>query len=513
MKVALTDQFEILAQRLAATTRPGITDINAATDFAIDANAVGRADLAIAVLEPLAARVSTHAKVWQMLGLAYREEQRMGEAASAFDRAAKLSPQDVRIALGKAQIALETGKPAAEQFSRIRQIAGDDYQLALSTADAVQSEGKADEAAALLDDMLRRHPDWVAGHEALVRLRTIMGKSDPFKSFADAAIVAPQDAALRIAWIRALAQQDRWEAAKTTLEDMRGSFGDLPQLDAVAAYLATETGDHDVAQSLFERTASLDDPGIILYRIRHCLRTGRVDQAATFGEALVKAPAANVVWPYLSLAWRLLDDDRARWLDGDPPYVRVIDLGFSDAELAGLATLLRQLHTAREHLPEQSVRGGTQTDKPLFHRLDPEIRHLREQVLESVRNYVDALPPCNAAHPLLDTPRGNLLFEGSWSVRLRAQGFHTMHTHPAGWISSALYISLPDKAAMGAPPAGWLDLGSPPPELGLDLNGYAQVEPKPGRLVLFPSTMWHGTVPFNDGERLTVAFDVRRPVR
>jgi len=39
------------------------------------------------------------------------------------------------------------------------------------------------------------------------------------------------------------------------------------------------------------------------------------------------------------------------------------------------------------------------------------------------------------------------------------------------------------------------------------------IEPKPGRLVLFPSTMWHGTRPFDAGERLTVAFDVKRPAQ
>jgi hypothetical protein len=31
--------------------------------------------------------------------------------------------------------------------------------------------------------------------------------------------------------------------------------------------------------------------------------------------------------------------------------------------------------------------------------------------------------------------------------------------------------------------------------------------------VLFPSTMWHATVPFEEGERLVVAFDVRPPDR
>jgi hypothetical protein len=37
------------------------------------------------------------------------------------------------------------------------------------------------------------------------------------------------------------------------------------------------------------------------------------------------------------------------------------------------------------------------------------------------------------------------------------------------------------------------------------------VEPKPGRLALFPSTMWHGTRKFPAGERMTVAFDVAMP--
>jgi hypothetical protein len=36
----------------------------------------------------------------------------------------------------------------------------------------------------------------------------------------------------------------------------------------------------------------------------------------------------------------------------------------------------------------------------------------------------------------------------------------------------------------------------------------ATVEPKPGRLVLFPSFLFHGTRPFASGERLTIAFDL-----
>ena len=65
---------------------------------------------------------------------------------------------------------------------------------------------------------------------------------------------------------------------------------------------------------------------------------------------------------------------------------------------------------------------------------------------------------------------------------------------PAGWISSAFYVALPE-TRWAATDSGWLKLGEPQAELGLDLAPFRTVEPKPGRLVLFPSTMWHGTMP------------------
>ncbi len=123
--------------------------------------------------------------------------------------------------------------------------------------------------------------------------------------------------------------------------------------------------------------------------------------------------------------------------------------------------------------------------------------------------YIDALPLPDPAHPLLAPRRDEIWFEGSWSVRLKDEGHHASHTHVMGWISSAFYVALPTQA--GPEPSGWFALGTPPPELGLDLQPYATLEPKPGRLVLFPSTMWHSTYPFDAGERLTIAFDIALP--
>ena len=116
------------------------------------------------------------------------------------------------------------------------------------------------------------------------------------------------------------------------------------------------------------------------------------------------------------------------------------------------------------------------------------------------------------AHPLLGPRRDRRIrFSGSWSVRLAAGGRHSNHVHPQGWISSALYLDLPDIAGDEPADAGWLVLGEPDTTLGVKLPSHSKIEPRVGQLVLFPSWMWHGTRPFAEGERLTVAFDVAPP--
>jgi hypothetical protein len=175
--------------------------------------------------------------------------------------------------------------------------------------------------------------------------------------------------------------------------------------------------------------------------------------------------------------------------------------------LDSLAQLLRRLHRTRAHPIGQSLRGGTQTRGRLFRRQEPEIAHLRDAIEQAVREHMRGLPAADPAHPLLRHRGRGAALAGSWSVRLQSHGFHVSHIHPEGILSSACYISLPE--GIGGPEReGWLELGRPPAELGLPLEPLATIAPRPGRLALFPSYLFHGTRPFRDGERLTVAFDV-----
>jgi hypothetical protein len=284
-----------------------------------------------------------------------------------------------------------------------------------------------------------------------------------------------------------------------------------PILASYRAIAAGELGQPGAEELLSEQVVGANPP-LAIWRVRHLLREGRIADALPLIDRELGSERRQGIWPYAAIAWRLAGDERSAWLDDRPGLVSIFDIDADLAPLKEIAERLRALHERSGQYMDQSVRGGTQTDGPLLSRVEPEIRRLRAAIVKAVERYVSQLPPPDLGHPLLGLPRDRRIrFSGSWSVRLRAGGRHSNHVHPQGWISSALYVALPRRQSAEPPDAGWLVLGEPQDQLGVALPPNSKVEPRNGRLVLFPSWMWHGTQPFAEGERLTVAFDVAPP--
>ena len=472
----------------------------------------GTAAWALPCFDRLSDRWPDSARLHWLRALLLREEQSHEAALRAAQEAVRRAADDARAQALIAQLRYETGRTAAADFAAARRLAPDEPGLIRGQAGALAAEGEGAGALALLDRALADRPGWVEGQAyraTLGRLCGIKGREDG--GFAAAAALQPRNLALWMAWFHWRAKTKDWAGARDVLAQARRACGDAPAIEVAGLYLAAESGEAQDRPDLFDGHAASGDPGLMLAQVRHALRCGAPDRAAGLAWAQIGTPAASLFWPYLSLCWRLLGDDRASWLDRPEQFISVSQIGLDMVALEEMGALLRTLHGAAAPYPDQSVRGGTQTDRPLLFRREPVVRQVRSAIEAAARDYVDALPPPEPGHPLLGTPRGEVMFAGSWSVRLSAQGYHAAHSHPAGWISSALYVSLPEPAMLGMAPAGWLRFGTPPPELGLDLAPFSAIEPGVGRLVLFPSTLWHGTIPFDDGERLSIAFDVRTP--
>lgn len=365
--------------------------------------------------------------------------------------------------------------------------------------------------AAALEQALARDPSWADGHVELARLRWAAGDEQGFaRSFEEALAGAPADLALWTRYLASLMYAGQHSKILEAVGRGRAASGAHPLFDLAEGVAHDDLGDRAAAASLFATLAGSPDPSVALYRIRHLLRAGRHDEAAALAGQWQATENGDHFVPYLATAWRLTDDPRWHWLEGDERLVGAYDLADALGPLEPLAAVLRALHAPAGRTLDQSVRGGTQVDNVLALEA-PEIVRARVALLEAVAGHIAQLPPVDPAHPTLRHRRdAPVRLSGSWSVRLSGEGHHIAHVPPQGWLGSALYVALPGEAA-GVAPAGWLTLGQPPAELGLDLAPVRMIEPKPGRLVLFPATMWHGTIPFAAGERMTLAFDVAHP--
>ncbi len=488
-------------------------DVDSLADVASEALHAGEEDRAIPIVRA-GAEQHQSALLWQWTGLLQRSLDEHESALESFTEAARLAPDNAKIAQGLAQTTMEAGLDAVTQFEHARSLAPQNGAILVGLAAAMAAAGRGERAAADLTGLLDRAPMWIYGHEQLAQLLSTLGRPGEATSSLEQAISRfPQQQSLWESLLNVQLRRGAYESLKPIVERARAAGVHSPEFAIYEAIHAAEFDDESYPSALFEAAPQSIHFAIGTWQVRHLLRVGAVDAALPIIDRGLKGDHSAELWAYAATAWRMAGDSRSEWLERDPSFVRIIDL--TDALPPGeqLAATLRGLHLARGEYLDQSVRGGTQTDGPLFSRIDPTVRHLRRAIVSAVESYIRQLPPIDPDHPLLRHRRDRKVrFSGSWSVRLRSGGRHSNHVHPLGWVSSALYIALPPKGAGGPDDAGWLTLGEPDDQLQLDLGPWRTIEPKLGQLVLFPSWMWHGTVPFAEGERLTVAFDVRPPI-
>ncbi|HKX91300.1 MAG TPA: putative 2OG-Fe(II) oxygenase [Sphingomicrobium sp.] len=448
-------------------------------------------------------------RLWHVKGLIHREHNHRELALPALQRAVQIAPAEPLIAHGYARTLLEAGLPSVEAFGRAVKLNPHNPEIVRGLVAALAAEGRAVEAIDGLEQAVRRSPLWTDGHVLLAQMRWAEGERAGFtRSFDDALAQHPNSLELRREQLVALLEAEHFDDAMARIEEGRDRFGQHLLFTSHEAAVLSERGDVAAADPLFVELAALDLANVAMWHVRHLLRSRRPAEASKIMDRWLDTPDQGLFWHYAASAWRLTDDPRSDWLEGDQRLVGAYDISDRLPPLERLGGILRKLHVSKSEFHSQSVRGGTQTDGNLFHRIEPEIIALREAIRQTVAEHAAQLPPVDPKHPLLRSRPDEVEFTGAWSVRLTAGGRHANHVHPMGWLSSALYIVLPPD--LGKDDAGWLTLGEPQAQLGLDLFPHRMIEPKPGRLALFPSWMWHGTRPFGEGERLTVAFDVAR---
>lgn len=438
-------------------------------------------------------------------------------AAKALDGVLHREPRHPIPLRLRARVALERGEAdALARFDQALRADPGNADLHLGKAQALEVAGDAKGARIVAEQIAAQAPGFIAALSFLSSLYLAAGEDDFAAPFSAAAKKAPQDPNIVAGWVDALAGIERFDGAANVAARARVAFPTEAHFALLEAINAGSAGEWARADAIYADLA-VESLQRWLAEARHRLRGGDLAGAQTdLDRAFSTASRDIAAWALQGLVWRLTDTaeakERARWLHEQAGLVSFRKLEAPADLLERARARLGVLHESASMPLSQSLRGGSQTRGVLFQRPEPLLAELHDTIQSTLQSYRSDLPATDGTHPLLHARDTAWQLAGSWSVRLRGGGDrHAAHIHPAGLVSSALYLTVPE-AAKGPQKEGWLEIGRPPTELGLDLEPLATIQPKAGHLALFPSTLYHGTTPFRSGrsgdERLTVAFDV-----
>jgi tetratricopeptide (TPR) repeat protein len=471
---------------------------------------LGRLDEALDSFTAAVRLAPQSGKAWYCMGLVQHDQFDLDAAAASLDRAVSLEPRNVQRLHARALIEAERGKEAAEFYARARATAPNDPDITLGEAVARFENGQGEDAIASLERLTEARPEWVEGHAALSQMRWQLGDTSGFAQSFDAAIERrPYDLDLTIGCFGTLMRAGRYADVLARLDAVRSRIDARDLFDRYQAVCASEVGDIETADRAFARQLASDDRGLAIAHVRHLLRAHRFHEAAYRAAMLASRADGAEAWPYLSIAWRLLGDPRASWLDRADRFVTFTDHDELAPRLERIAELLRATRHELIQPFDQPLRGSTQTQGHLFMRREPELADLRGIIEHSVAQYIEQLPPRDLNHPFLRERSGSARIVRSYSVRPGTRGFHVNRVQTDSWLSCVLYIDVPAGISADAnDPAGWLAIGQPSADLGVQLPPLARVRPVPGRLAIFPSLMWHGTIPYSAADRLAVVAEL-----
>jgi tetratricopeptide (TPR) repeat protein len=454
------------------------------------------------------------------VGCLLREDAQYEESLRALDAAIRINAKsfDAHYYRGTVLADLRRFDEATEAMRTALSLKPNSHVAHHALGNTLAKAGREEEALQEYRKALDLVPGYLEGHRDYNALAWEMGRADlTLKSYALARERIGQTPDLLLAEANQRLLHEQGEIAEDLLRNAHAAAPERGDITNALARALTMRRKFDEGVALLDSLVKAEPNAIYNHRDAAIalLQMCEPREASRYLEqALALDPFDQLNLAHLAVAWRELGDSRLADLVDLEKFVGVYDIappaGFSDAEAfnRALSEDLAQMHKRRVEPFDQTLRGGTQTPGYLFENRTRALEGVREKIREAVADYVNRLS-YNPVHPLLARKADTFDFATAWSCRLRSSGFHTNHVHPMGWISSAYYASLPEVVTEGTGQQGWLKFGESNLSLGeRDRPGRA-VKPGVGKLVLFPSYFWHGTVPFtSDDMRLTIAFDV-----
>ena len=445
------------------------------------------------------------------LGVVLSSAGRLDEAVGSYRQTVALMPKlaVAHFNLGTALQALGRFEEAATSYRKAAKIEPRFFEAHGNLGAVLQEQGKLEEAVASYRKALAIHPDARGYFNLGTALRNQGRLDEATQSYHKALAIDPNHAATHSNLGEALFDQGKPDEAMASYRKALDIEPENPETNYNLGVFLYDSGDLEQAIPHFERSRLRDWQERTLY----CLY--KTERFNSFKERLEPLLHGDDRSPFLATlaahyATNFGVDDPYNFCRNPLDFVhhtRIDALAVPESALR--SQLLRDIEYAEIAERKQGrLYHGIQSSGNLFRRPEASFQTLASLV----RNIVEAYRAHFASSDcvFIKAFPKQVEFSSSWYVRMRTGGHLTSHIHETGWLSGSLYLAMPPRENGGE--AGSIEFsthGDNYPQRHADFPKRT-ISPCVGDIVLFPSSLFHRTIPFDsEEERVCIAFDVK----
>lgn len=444
------------------------------------------------------------------LGAALANLDRIDEAIASYRRAIELKP-NLAVAHFNLGLALQmqgSFDAAIASYRKAISLEPGFFEAYGSMGTALQAKGKLDEAISAYRKSLAIQPNPLTHFNLATALRDSGKLDEAVASYKNALTMNPNYSDAYNNLGETLRDQGNMEEAVRNYHNALIAYPDNAAASFNIAQFLYDAGRYEEAIPHFEKSQRDDWRERVLY----CLyKSQRYDE---FREKLQSMTAEPNILPFLANlsahhAANFGVEDAYNFCRDPLDFVYRSHISELTDGSGLLEDLLRDVNLAEIAERKQGrLYHGIQSAGNLFKRPEASFRKLGELVLQKVREYGQhfAGESCVYIREFPQEPE----FSSSWYVKMNTGGHLTSHIHETGWLSGVLYLAIPPREAGST--EGCIEFSMDGDNYPKQHDNFASMikETAVGDIILFPSSLFHRTIPFSaESDRICVAFDIK----
>ena len=446
---------------------------------------------------------------WKVLGVIFTKTNRVNDALVVTKKAVKLYPQDAHAHLNLGIIFKKLGKlnNAKDSYRQAISLKSNYAEAHNNLGNVLEEMGRFEDAVSSYRNAISFNNSFAEAHNNLGVAFEKLGQSDnAMSSYKEAIALNPEYAEAHNNLGNVLAEMGRLEEAEISYRkaikfkhnyvEAHNNLGNILRL---GKKYEEATYHFDLLNTDFGTALSLE----CLYLSKNYIEfENRLNALCLLEKMNLRVAALSSF-----AAHQLKKKDPYPFCKNPIDFVLIQNI--SDYDLNSddiLDEIIKETDEYQLNWEARTTKFGFQGPPDIFEKPSKIILVLEKIIQQAVTTYYNNFKSESNLF-MKSWPKKYKL--SGWYNKLVKNGHHTSHIHQNGWLSGVIYlktINLPNSDE------GAIEFGLHGYDLPIVDENYPRKihRPKRGDIVLFPSSLFHRTIPFSmDSERSTIAFDLK----